>query len=212
MTNFMKIDFCKVARRTNLLRGANLYEAELSGANLSGANLYGANLRGADLRGADLRGAKLSGANLSVADLRGAKLSGADLRGADLYGAELSGANLNGADLSNTNINSSIEYLKQNFQYCADGMIAYKIFGHFKEPPSKWILKQGAYLTESVNPDRCTECGSGINVATIDWLNTNASGHIWKVLIPNWALASVVVPYGSDGKIRCECIQLIKKI
>lgn len=58
-----------------ILRGADLYEANLSGANLQDTDLVGADLRlanlaGADLRSADLTGAILFGANLYEADLR----------------------------------------------------------------------------------------------------------------------------------------------
>lgn len=109
------------------LRGAVLYEANLSRANLRGADLSRANLRyvslrGADLRdaalsGADLNDAALSGANLSRANLRGANLrgtyllnadlSGADLRGADLRDADLSGADLRYADLNEANLRNA---------------------------------------------------------------------------------------------------------
>ena len=86
------------------LRGANLYEANLSRANLSGADLsgaalYEANLSRANLRGADLHNANLRGADLRDADLSGADLRDADLRGTDLLRADLHNANLRGADL-----------------------------------------------------------------------------------------------------------------
>jgi hypothetical protein len=67
-----------------VLRGANLYGANLHRADLRGANLHGADLRWANLHGADLRWANLHGA-----DLRWANLYLADLRGADLYGATI---------------------------------------------------------------------------------------------------------------------------
>ena len=66
------------------LRGANLYEADLSGANLRWANLYEANLRWADLSGADLSGANLRWANLSRANLYGANLYEADFNNTGL--------------------------------------------------------------------------------------------------------------------------------
>lgn len=46
------------------LRGADLFDADLSYADLRGADLRGANLFDADLRYANLRGANLCGANL----------------------------------------------------------------------------------------------------------------------------------------------------
>src|SRR5271165_2777023 len=86
------------------IRGAYLFEANLSGTNLIGADLNGADLSDAHLFGADLREADLSGTLLNGAGVRGAllgdaDLSGADIEGADLRAAELSDANLFGADL-----------------------------------------------------------------------------------------------------------------
>lgn len=71
------------------LRGADLFEANLSCANLLGANLKGtclinANLTNANLRYACLRNANLRGSNLTDADLRDASLKGADLTNANL--------------------------------------------------------------------------------------------------------------------------------
>lgn len=91
------------------LRGANLYEFDLSNADLRGASLRNANLRNAYLRGADLvgvclRNANLSNANLCYSDLRGADLNFANLYHANLRGANLYGADLRGADLRDTNL------------------------------------------------------------------------------------------------------------
>jgi uncharacterized protein YjbI with pentapeptide repeats len=86
------------------LRGADLFEANLSGTNLSGAALSEANFRRASLFEADLRGTNLRGADLSGANFRGANLSRANLRGADLSGTALSSADLPGADLSNARL------------------------------------------------------------------------------------------------------------
>jgi hypothetical protein len=63
------------------LRGANLYETDLSRADISGANLLLTDLSRADLRGANLR----------ESFMRGADLIGADLSGADLYLALMGG-------------------------------------------------------------------------------------------------------------------------
>jgi len=84
----------------DILRSANLINADLISANLRNADLSGANLSGANLINADLSGANLRNANLSCADLSYADLSGADLSGANLSGANLSDVNLRGADLS----------------------------------------------------------------------------------------------------------------
>jgi hypothetical protein len=66
-------------------------------------------------------------------------------------------------------------------------------------------------IEEVPNPDRCTECGSGINVAPLDWVRRNhLDKPIWKLLIRFEWLPGVVVPYMTDGKIRCEKAELIE--
>ena len=152
-----------------------------------------ANLSGADLSGADLRGA----------DLRYANLSGADLRGADLRYANLSGVK---------NLLSAIDYLDANFERTADGYVAYKTFGGQYPAPESWEIKSGAIISETVNPDRCTDCGSGINVAPLEWVRSNYKGDVWKCLIRWEWLPGVIVPYMTDGKIRCERVELIEVV
>ena len=183
------------------LRGADLSDANLRCADLSDANLSDANLRGADLRGADLRGA-----DLRCADLRGADLSDANLRGADLRGADLSDAD---------GLLSAIDYLSEHFERTDEGFIAYKTFGGQYNPPEKWVIQSGSIITENINFDRCNECGCGINVAPLEWVKRNygdMSHDIWKVLIRFEWLAGVCVPYHTDGKIRCERVQLIEVV
>ena len=199
------------------LRGADLRGAALSGAALSGAYLSGADLSRADLSGADLSRADLSRADLSRADLSGADLSHAILRGAILRGADLSRADLGGADLRGAALSgakgllSAVNFLEAHFERTEAGYIAYKVFGAQYKPPKEWEIVSGAELTETVNPDRCTACGSGINVAPLEWVKKEYPDKkpIWKVLIKWEWLPGVVVPYTTDGKIRCEKVQLI---
>ena len=174
-----------------------------------------ANLIGADLIGANLSGANLSGANLSGADLRGAKLSGADLRGANLIGAKLRGANLSGANLSGcTGLINPIDFIRKNFEHTDDGIIVYKTFDSTYSHPDRWDISENSVITETVNFDRCTTCGCGINVATLDWVrNHNCVGkHIWKCLIEWEWLAGICVPYNTDGKIRCSMVRLLRVV
>ena len=179
-------------------------------ANLSGADLRWANLSGANLRWADLSGADLSDANLSMAYLSSADLSGADLSCADLSDANLSGANLRWANLSGAQgLLSACNYLDAHFERVKDGYIAYKTFGAQYRAPKKWKIEVGSVIEEVVNPDRTCECGCGINVAPLEWVKRNYSGDIWKVLIRWEWLAGVVVPYHTDGKIRCERVELL---
>ena len=140
--------------------------------------------------------ANLSGANLSGANLRGANLRDADLRYADLSRA--------------TGIVSSINYLDSNFKKTRDGFIVYKTFGGHYSPNKEWKVESGAVLSEVVNANRTDNCGCGINVAPIEWVRSNYKGEIWKCLIRWEWLAGVVVPYNTDGKIRCERLELIE--
>ena len=134
-------------------------------------------------------------------------LSCADLRSADLRSADLSGSN---------GIMSAIAFMDAHFERTPDGFIAYKTFGSSYSPNSDWKIEPGSVLTEVVNPDRTCDCGCGINVAPLGWVKDNATNggrlSIWKVLIRWEWLMGVVVPFGSDGKVRCEKVELIEVV
>ena len=183
---------------------ADLSRADLSGADLSRADLSRANLSGANLSGANLRSANLSGANLSGADLSRANLSGADLSGADLSGADLSGC---------LNAPSALIFLSQ-FEKDDKGLIVYKAVGNTTySQPAHWVIEPGAFLTEVVNPDRGTHCGSGVNFGTRKFCQDNyAKSTLWRCRI-NWLdLAGVIVPFNTDGKARCERLELLEVV
>jgi len=204
-------------RRANL-SGADLSDADLSGADLSGADLSDADLRRADLSDADLRRADLSDADLSDADLRRADLSDADLRRADLSGADLSDADLSGADLSGADLSQTqglidaINYMEAHFERTEEGYIAYKTFNSQYTAPDKWKIEPGEVLEEVCNPERTCDCGCGINVAPLGWVKARHSGQIYKMLIRFEWLAGVVVPYQTDGKIRCSRAQILEVV
>jgi hypothetical protein len=145
------------------------------------------------------------------ADLSGVDLSRANLSGVDLSCANLSRANLSGANLSGAkNLLSAINFLEANYERTDDGYIVYKTFGGQYPSPEHWRIETGSILTETVNPDRCTECGSGINVAPLKWVREHYKGDIWKCLV-RWSwLPGVIVPYMTDGKIRCERVELVE--
>ena len=172
------------------------------------ADLSSADLRHVDLEGEDLSHANLSHANLSYANLSYANLSHVDLSHVDLSDAILQHVDLSGAK----GLLSAADFLERCFERTDEGYIAYKVFGAQYEPPKEWDIVPGAILTETVNPDRCTECGSGINVAPLEWVKRKYPGvkPIWKVLIKWEWLPGVIVPYMTDGKIRCEKVQLLE--
>ena len=161
---------------------------------------------------ADLRGAYLSGANLRGAYLGDANLGGANLRGANLGGANLRGANLRGANLSGcTGLINPIDFIRKNFEHTDEGIIAYKTFDSNYLHPGRWDISENSVITETVNFDRCTECGCGINVAPLEWVR-NHNGkfrNIWKCLIEWEWMAGICVPYNTDGKIRCSMVRLL---
>ena len=206
------------AKAAEYLRRADLRGADLSDADLRGADLRGADLRGADLRRADLRGADLSDADLRGADLRGADLRGADLSDADLRGSDLRRANLRGADLRRANLSGSqglldaINYMEAHFERTDEGYIVYKTFGENYSAPESWKIEPGSIIEETVNCDRTTECGCGINVAPLEWVKKYGCHRPYKLLIRWEWLPGVVVPYNTDGKIRCSKAQILEAV
>ncbi len=121
---------------TGLLKGADLYAANLQGAdldranlqaakltlgnlqatklslvNLQAASLYTANLQDAVLIATNLQGVNLRDAKLQAACLSGANLQGADMLRANLQGTDLSTANLQGADLTRANLRGADLFL-----------------------------------------------------------------------------------------------------
>ena len=175
---------------------AYLHEADLSNANLCNANLHDA-----DLSDADLSNANLCNANLRYADLHDADLHDADLSDADLRNTVLSGAK---------GLLSSADYMKANFEKTTDGYIVYKCFnGSYKAPP-KWKIESGEVIEEEADSNRANSCGCGINVAPLGWVKGHYGRRkIYKLLIKWEWLPGVVVPYNTDGKIRCERAMII---
>lgn len=141
---------------------------------------------------ANLRNADLSWANLRNANLRNANLSGADLRDVDLSGAK--------------GLVDAIDYMAAHFKRTKDGYIVYKAFG------GTCAVGAGEIIAEVCNPSRTDACGCGINVAPIDWVQEHYDGDIYKLLIRWEWLPGVVVPYNTDGKIRCSRAQIIGKV
>ena len=132
----------------------------------------------------------------------------ADLRYTDLRDANLSGANLSGAK----ELLSAVNFMENNFERTAEGYLAYKTFGGQYKAPLGWKIEKGAVISENVNACRVDSCGSGINVAPLDWVKSYYRGEIWKVLIRWQWQSGVCVPYNTDGKIRCERVELIEKV
>lgn len=133
------------------------------------------------------------------------------LSGANLSGADLSGANLRRADLSGANgLLSAINFMEAHFERTEEGYICYKTFNSTCTAPEKWKIEPGEIIEENVNFDRCCDCGCGINVAPVEWVRKHQTGKIYKMLIRFEWLPEVVVPFNTDGKIRCGRAQILE--
>ena len=187
-----------------------LQRYSLRGASLQRANLHGANLYKTDLSYANLRGADLSEAGLTYTDLTMADLTGANLTNATIYEATINNTNLSEA----IGIMSSIDYLKENFEFTSEGIIAYKVFNTFRKRPEHWVLEEGSVLTENVNFNRANDCACGINLGSLEYIKDSfrPTKEVWKVLIRNEWLPGIVVPYNTRGQIRCERCELIEMV
>ena len=104
---------------------------------------------------------------------------------------------------------SAINFLEANFERTTEGYVVYKTFNGSYVPNPNWKIEHNSIIEEVVNPERQSVCGCGINVATLEWVKANYKGDIWKCLIKWEWLAGVIVPYATNGKIRCERVQLI---
>ena len=145
---------------------------------------------------------------LRRADLRRANLSDADLSGANLSDADLSGADLSGSQ----GLLDAINYMEAHFERTDEGYIVYKTFGENYSAPESWKIEPGSIIEETVNCDRTTECGCGINVAPLAWVKKYGCHRPYKLLIRWEWLPGVVVPYNTDGKIRCSKVQILEAV
>ena len=160
----------------------------------------------------------MSRAKLRVAILYGADLHEADLSVADLYEANLRGANLYGADLRGANLSqvkgllNPSRWIKDNFKRTKEGYIVYKAFGHtIYNQKCFGTIKKGKIIREVVNPDRGTDCGCGINFATLNWVKNNYSNSTIRKCLLRWEdLATLVVPFNTNGKARCGSLKVLE--
>lgn len=133
---------------------------------------------------------------------------------ADLSGANMRGANMRDADLSGAKgLLSAVNFIDANFERVEAGYIAYKAFNCVYIAPKTWKIEPGAVISENTNANRTDLCGCGINVAPLEWVKrTYPDNPVWKVLIRWEWLAGVCVPYNTDGKIRCERVELLEVV
>lgn len=150
----------------------------------------------ADLSGESLHGENLSFLNLSFVNMRNADLSGVDLSGTDLRYTDMTGANIDGAH----GIASAIDYMRDTFESTIEGYVGYLAGGN---------ANPGDVISQNVNPNRSDPYGSGISVVPLDFARKE-KGNFYKVLIRWEWLPGVVVPYNTDGPIRCERVEILE--
>lgn len=209
--------------KCSLFGDSDLSDLNLSGSCLDYSDLSYTNLKGVDLSLSSLRKANLSQSNLSNTNLSYSYLSNASLRNANLSGANLSGTLLDGADLSGADLSGATglltvrEYIKKyKFKTNESGILVFKAFGcTIFRSPKKWKIKEDSILTETVNYDRGTDCGSGVNFANLKWVQNMYGAEntsIWICLLAWEDFGDIVVPYNTSGKARCARLKLIRKV
>lgn len=133
----------------------------------------------------------------------------ADLRDADLSGADLREANLSGC----TGLQSPIAFMAQ-FEHDEFGFIVYKGFGNTDyNTPDYWTIEPGAFITEVINQLPTLDCACGVNFATREWIEEiYPSATIWRCRIRYEDAPGITVPYHTDGKARCERLELLEPV
>jgi len=130
--------------------------------------------------------------------------------------ADLSGADLSGAG----GLLDPSEFLAKHFEFDDNGLIVFKAFGDTScKQPDRWDVKPGSVIEEIVNPCRVSTCACGVNCATREWCERfyreeikHGDVVVWRCRIKWRDLPGVVVPYHTDGKIRCARLELIEPV
>jgi hypothetical protein len=172
------------------------------------ANLSYANLSGTRLSYANLRYANLSHADLSHADLSDADLSGANLRYANLSHADLSYARLSYAvGLSRHRVTPLLMLHDQVGKIRAYKLVRADGVGPFNGGITYEVGQ--TYSVANANCDEFTECGAGINLATLDWcMREWRPGY--RILIAEFAAKDIaVIPIATDGKFRVHSCKIV---
>ena len=106
------------------------------------------------------------------------------------------------------------KYLNVHFKKETRGYIVYKTFNSQYSAPKEWIIEKNSEIIENDLDRNCEKsCGRGINVATKKWVKKNyGNDQIWKCLLKFEDFDDIVVPYGTDGKIRCRKLTILEKV
>lgn len=126
--------------------------------------------------------------------------------------ADLRRADLSGADLSGAEGLLSPQYWLDRFKTDKDGVLVFKKIGKTNYAvPAHWTIEPGSVLTEECSPCRTIDCACGVNFATRAWCKFNyGNADLWLCRIRWIDLSGVIVPYNTDGKARCNRLELIR--
>ena len=202
--------------------GVDMTGVVMTECDFSYVNLRNASLTGTRIRKCNFSGANMTGTNLRDATLFGSVLNHTNLRSADLTDTKFVKTSLMGANLSQAvGLLDPTKWMNENFKRKQDGYIVYKLVGI--TPFSSEFLrvwgrpKVGKVLAENVCQDRSITCGCGVNFGTKKWCIDNYYGStelttLWECLLKWEDLATLVVPYNTDGKARVGKLTLLRKI
>ncbi len=122
------------------------------------------------------------------------------------------------------------EQFLAKFKKDEKGILVYKILskkgGPYYKMPSYWKIEPGAFLQTGCDPNIHDACSFGVNFSTKKWAmaapspnswsynkGTNLQGcQIWLCRIRFEDIPGVVVPVQTDGKARCERLELIRPL
>ena len=164
----------------------------------------------------------LAGSNFHFATFRDCEFSSTNLSevnfgAANLINNSLSQCNITGANLSGVEGLPTAKQFLSQFDHDELGILVYRVCAErvFRYAPPHWKFAPGEFLTETCNPDRTTDCSSGVHFATLNWIKISVipkspDDVVWLCRIRWEDLADVTVPYNTNGKARCARLELLE--
>ena len=156
--------------------------------------------------------------NLNWANLSSANLSWANLRSADLSSANLSWANLSSADLRSAKEARKCWNELNILKFQTGKLRAFKYVDNDGMSPiqSNGAIKYKVGKSYSLKKDDCNyseleNCGSGLNVATLEWCLREMREDSKLIEVEFNAKDIVSIPFSSDGKFRVRKLKVVKE-
>jgi hypothetical protein len=200
-----------IQRQADGAMNRKIRHEEHQSTDFSGLDFQGRIYTQIDFSNSNFEGTNLSHCTFRTCNFTGANFTNANMQSTNfVFACQLRAANFSGA----TGVVSAIDYMRKHFKQNPEGYIAYKVFNDTYSAPASWHIEAGSVISENVNYHRQDRCGCGINVATLEWHGSGApnAAHLWEVLIRWEYLPGVVVPSVGEGQIRCERIELVRKM